>query len=401
MKTIYLDCGMGAAGDMLTAALLGLFPNAQDMLDELNAIGIPDVEYAMEPAVRCGITGTQMHVLVHGAEEHADHHTHEHEHEHEHHHEHHHGGMEEIRHIIADHLSLPDDVRQDALEVFGLLAEAESHVHGVPVTDIHFHEVGTMDAVADIVGVCYLLYALNADEIVASPVCTGSGHVHCAHGILPVPTPATTYLLQDIPIYSGDIPSELCTPTGAALLKYFVDRFGDMPVMRTSAIGYGMGKKEFSSANCVRALLGDTQEESDRVAELSCNVDDMTGEAIGYAVGKLFDAGALDVYTLPIYMKKNRPGVCIRVLCKLTDKEDMARAIFKQTTTLGVCEAVLTRYTLQRETETVDTPYGAIRYKVSDGYGVRRDKPEADDVARVADEQNCSFQQAQTLLEES
>ena len=285
--------------------------------------------------------------------------------------------------------------------MFRLLAEAESHVHGVPVTDIHFHEVGTMDAVADIVSVCLLLYELNADEVIASPVTTGSGHVHCAHGILPVPAPATAYLLRDVPIQSGDVRDELCTPTGAALLKYFVTRFGDMPVLRVSAIGYGMGKKDFQTANCVRAMFGEAQDETDRVAELACNVDDMTGEAIGYAVGKLLECGALDVWTEPIYMKKNRPGTCIRLLCRLGDREQMLRALFKHTSTIGVRASVLTRSTLQRTVETVDTPYGAVRFKVSDGYGVHRDKPEADDAARVADEQDVSFQQAVRLLEDS
>ena len=392
MKTLYLDCSMGAAGDMLSAALIALFPEPQAMLDKLNAVGIPNVEYALEPAVKCGITGLQMRVRVHGEEEH--------EHEHEHHHAHHHSGLRDIRHILCDHLSLPDDVRQGALEVFSLLAEAESHVHGVPVEEIHFHEVGTMDAVADIVAVCLLLYALNVSEVIASPVCTGSGQVRCAHGLLPVPAPATAYLLRDIPIYGGEVHSELCTPTGAALLRYFVTKFGAMPVMRTSAIGYGMGQKDFPAANCVRAMLGDTADETDSVTELSCNVDDMTGEAIGYAVGKLLDAGALDVVTIPIYMKKNRPGVCIQVLCRPSDHETMLREMFRLTSTLGVRECAMTRRTLHRETETVDTPYGPVRFKVSDGYGVHRDKAEADDVARVADARNCSFQEAKSRLEE-
>ncbi len=397
MRTLYLDCGMGAAGDMLSAALLELFPDPQELVDQLNGIGLPNVRFVLEPSVKCGITGSQMHVHVCGAEEHAAYHTHEHEHDHPH--EHHHSGIAGITHILSDHVTLPDDVRRDALAVFDLLAQAESHVHGVPVTDIHFHEVGTMDAVADIVCVCYLIRSLDVQEVLASPVRTGSGHVHCAHGILPVPAPATAYLLRDVPIYSGEIRDELCTPTGAALLKHFVTRFGDMPVLKPTAIGYGMGTKDFPAANCVRAILGETADITDSVFELSCNIDDMTGEAIGYAVGKLFECGALDVFTVPICMKKNRPGTLLCALCKTSDKEAVVQAVFRYTTTLGVRESAVDRYALLRNIETAHTPYGTVRRKVSEGYGVHRIKWEADDIARVADENDCSFAQAQHLLD--
>lgn len=169
-------------------------------------------------------------------------------------HTHHHRGMHEIEHIIED-LKLSQKVRSDVLAVYALIAEAESHVHGVPVTDIHFHEVGTMDAIADITAVCLLMERIAPQQVISSPVHVGSGHVHCAHGILPVPAPATAYILRDVPIYGGGIKGELCTPTGAALLKHFVTSFGNMPVMKTEMIGYGMGKKDFEAANCVRAFL--------------------------------------------------------------------------------------------------------------------------------------------------
>ncbi len=396
MRTLYLDCGMGAAGDMLAAALAELSPDPQETVRQLNAIGIPDVRFSLEPSVKCGIRGSHMHVHVHGTEEHE----HMHECEHEHHHEHHHhSSPDHIAHIISD-LTMPDEVKKDAIAVFDLLAEAESHVHGVEVTDIHFHEVGTMDAVADIVAVCYLLHALNIGEVIASAVNTGSGHVHCAHGILPVPAPATAYLLRGIPIYSGEIRSELCTPTGAALLKYFVTRFGEMPVLRTTAVGYGMGSKDFDIANCLRAMLGESADETDCVLELLCNVDDMTGEAIGYAVKKLEESGALDVYTAPIYMKKNRPGTMICVLCRPFDKETVLSVLFQHTTTIGVRENRMKRYTLDRRIEEKETPYGTIRRKISDGYGVQRIKIEADDIQRIADEQGCSLADAVKLLEE-
>ena len=275
MKTLYLDCGMGAAGDMLTAALWELLPQEDraGFLDELNGLGIPGVRFACEPAVKCGITGTHVTVTVDGREEdehmhehhhhegehdHHDHeHPHEHTHEHGHHHTHHHSGMYDIEHIVSGHLNLPEKVKQDVLAVYGLIAQAESHAHGVPVPDIHFHEVGTMDAVADVTAVCLLMARLAPEQVVVSPVHVGCGQVRCAHGILPVPAPATAHILTGVPIYGGMIQGELCTPTGAALLKHFATRFGDMPVMTLQAVGYGMGKKDFEAANCVRAMLGE------------------------------------------------------------------------------------------------------------------------------------------------
>ena len=253
MRILYLDCGMGAAGDMLSAALLELLPDPDAFVDKLNHIGVPQVEYLPGKAEKCGIVGTHMTVLVNGGEE--DVHMHDHPHEH-HHHDHPHSSMERIEHLVRDHLQISDDVKEDILGVYRLIAQAESHVHGVPVTDIHFHEVGTMDALADIAAVCLLMRELAPDQVVVSPVHVGSGTVKCAHGILPVPAPATALILQGVPTYGGRIDGELCTPTGAALLKHFATRFGDMPVMRTSAIGYGMGKKDFPVANCLRAMLG-------------------------------------------------------------------------------------------------------------------------------------------------
>ena len=402
MSTLYLDCGMGAAGDMLTAALLELLPKPDRFVDKLNTLGIPGVEFRKEKAVKCGITGTHMSVLVHGEEEEADIHHHDHEHEHTHEHEHghhHHSGMHEIEHIVAD-LKLPEKVEKDVLAVYGLIAEAESHAHGVPVSDIHFHEVGTMYAVADITAVCLLMNELAPDEVICSPVHVGSGHVKCAHGILPVPAPATAFILQGVPTYGGGIKGELCTPTGAALLKHFVTRFGDMPVMKTQAIGYGMGKKDFETANCVRAMLGESEDKTDTVLELSCNVDDMTAEEIGFAMDRLFEDGANEVFTIPIGMKKSRPGTLIRVMCKEQDREKMLHLIFKYTSTIGVRETPTHRYILDRRIETVETPYGKVRRKISSGYGVSRTKYEYEDLAQIARGQALSIEEVKKLLED-
>lgn len=377
MKTLYLDCGMGAAGDMLTAALLELLPEKDAFVDELNALGIPGVRFAAEKSEKCGILGTHMTVTIHGEEEGSDH-------------PHRHGSMGDIRSIVSS-LPIPTMVKLDILSVYEEIAQAESHVHGVPVEQIHFHEVGAMDAVADITAVCLLLHRLAPDRIIVSPVHVGSGQVRCAHGILPVPAPATAYLLRGIPIYGGSIAGELCTPTGAALLRHFASEFGQMPIMKVLSIGYGMGKKDFPRANCVRCLLGETEDSRDQIVELRCNVDDMTGEAVGFALEQLLKNGALDAFTLPIGMKKSRPGVLITVLCREEQKEAMVGLLLKHTTTLGVREFPCRRYTLSRAVETVDTPYGPVRKKVSSGYGVRREKIEYEDLARIARAENLSL----------
>lgn len=402
MKTLYLDCGMGAAGDMLAAALLELLPDPGAFVAELNVLGFPGVHIRTEPAVKCGITGTHFAVTVHGQEEgHGQHHHHHHhEHEHKHAHEHHHSGLHEIEHIVQGHLALPERVKRDVSAVYRQLAEAESHAHGIPVSDIHFHEVGTMDAIADITAVCLLMDRLAPGEVIASPVHTGSGQVRCAHGILPVPAPATAYLLRDVPIYGGTVQGELCTPTGAALLKHFVTRFGDMPVMRVSAIGYGCGKKDFEAANCVRALLGETENAAGSVLNLSCNLDDMTAEAVSFAMERLFDAGALEVYTLSAGMKKSRSGLLLRVICRPQDRETIVQTIFRHTSTIGIRESVNRRYVLEREIQTVDTAYGPVRKKISQGFGVTRTKYEYEDLARIAREQNLSLKEAEALVSE-
>lgn len=409
MKTLYLDCSMGAAGDMLAAALLELLPDPDAFVAELNALAIPDVKFSRETSVKCGITGTHLQVTVHGEEEgahdhhHAHSHDHHHDHAHAHHHDHahshhHHASLHDIEHIVRGHLSLPATVADNVMAVYHLIADAESKAHGKSVSEIHFHEVGTMDAIADITAVCLLMHRLAPDEIIVSPVHVGSGQVHCAHGILPVPAPATATILQDVPIYGGSIQGELCTPTGAALLKHFADSFGGMPVMRTSAIGYGMGKKDFPAANCVRALLGERSAASDDVIELCCNIDDMTGEAIGYAFDKLFAAGALDVYTIPIGMKKSRPGHLLHVICREAEKDALVRALFAHTTTIGIRENRFRRYALDRHIETIETSDGPVRRKCSTGYGVSREKFEHDDLARIADAQGLNLREAEARV---
>ena len=456
MKLLYLDCGMGAAGDMLGAALAELLPDdARDAFtSELNAAGILGVHVSLDPSVKCGITGTHLTVTVNGTEEkegghshshehsHHDHqhdhahdhshshdhhqdHSHEHSHSHVHHHDHSHRSLHDIHHIIDD-LKLPEAVRTDILAVYRLIAEAESKAHDKPVSEIHFHEVGTMDAIADIASVCLLLHKLAPDQIIASPIHVGSGQVKCAHGILPVPAPATAYILKDIPIYSGSIQGELCTPTGAALLKHFVTRFDQMPLMTPASTGYGMGTKDFPAANCVRAILGESfaENQAETICELSCNVDDMTGEDIAFAIETFLQNGALDAFTVPCTMKKGRPGVLVTVLCKDPDQKQMTKLILQHTTTLGVRSAEKKRWILSRtESETVIpddvlanvTVPGmpaeskahelkttgndcTIRSKTSTGFGITRNKYEHDDLEKIARTYGLTLAQVRALL---
>ena len=379
MKILYLDCSMGAAGDMLTGALLELLPDPDKFVREFNALGIPGVEMIREKAVRCGIQGTHVSIRVNGVEEGEDMPAH-----------HAHRGMEEIGQIFSG-LPVSESVRSHARAVYSLIAQAESHVHGIPVTEIHFHEVGTMDAVADVTAVCMLMEQLAPEAVAATPVHVGSGTVRCAHGILPVPAPATAYLLQGIPIYGGQIRGELCTPTGAALLKHFVDSFGDLFPMQLLATGYGMGRKEFPQANCVRAMLGEREGRRDQAVELSCSVDDMTGEQIGFALERFLEAGALDAYTAAIGMKKGRPGTLIRVLCRREEEQKLVSLIFRHTTTLGLRRELQDRYVLDRSLREVKSPYGIIRRKDSHRWGVTRQKYEYEDLAGIARERDMSL----------
>ncbi len=389
MKILYIECNMGAAGDMLMSALSELHPNLENFIQRLNALKIPGVAVKRNVSVKCGITGTHVDVTVHG--HHEDAHMHEQ-------HEHHHTGMCEIEHIVS-HFELPQKIKNDILSVYRIIAEAESHVHGVSVDEIHFHEIGSMDAVADITGVCMLINELAPEKIVVSPVCTGFGQVKCAHGILPVPAPAAAYILRDIPIYGGNTEGELCTPTGAALLKYFADEFNAMPVMRVSKTGYGMGKKDFETANCVRAMIGITGDVSETVTEISCNIDDMSAEELGFAFEKIMDSGALDVFTVPIGMKKNRQGILLTCLCRKEDTEKISEVIFRYTSTIGLRMSEKKRKTLERQSEIIKTKYGDIRIKRSRGFGTERVKAEYDDTAAVAEKLGISINDARKLIE--
>lgn len=397
MKTIYFDCGMGAAGDMLAAALYELLPEEQrvSFLSAMNVL-IPGVSVCVERSVKCGVAGTHFCVTIHGETEVSED-VPPGEHAIQNEREHHHGQeLCQIRQTISA-LNLPNIVKENIRNVYHLLASAESEAHGEPIEQIHFHEVGELDAIADIAAVCLLLHTLAPERIIASPVHVGSGQVRCAHGILPIPAPATAILLKGVPIYGGTIRGELCTPTGSALLKHFCT-FGELPHLTISQIGYGMGTKDFEAANCVRALLGETDDAQEAILELCCNLDDMTPEAIGFAIERLWESPVLDVFTSPIGMKKNRPGTLLTCLCRRQDAEQIVRLLFRHTTTLGIRQHVCDRYTLSRSVREVEFGGEPFRVKRSSGWGVQREKVEYEDAARFARANDLSFSEASEII---
>lgn len=394
MKRLYFQCAMGCSGDMLFGALLELLPEPEAWLERFHQAGIPGVRAVVTPCQKCGITATQVSIHIDGqlaeaAQEPchvpAVHHAHRH--------------LGEITEWIRS-LRIPDSVREHAIAVYQLLAQAESRVHGQEMEHVHFHEVGSLDAVADIVGVCWLLDILRPDEIWASPVAVGTGTVRCAHGVLPVPAPATAELLKGIPWYSGEVSGELCTPTGAALLKHFVHRFGDSPTMVTEKIGMGAGHKDFTQANLLRAFWGEAPEGTFQAMELCCNLDDMTGEDVGYALEQLWAAQPLDVWTVAAQMKKNRPGVVLHLLCPLAEQEKFARLLLQHTTTAGVRCHPVERYVMDTQFTQAETGYGSVRVKHYTGYGVTKSKVEFSDLAQVAQHQGVSLERVRRSLAE-
>lgn len=422
MKILYLDLSMGVAGDMLMGALASLLDEAKqsEFLKKLNGAGIPGVTVSLACDKKCGIAGKHADVRVHGeTEKSEDIHRHDTEHINDGHnhdgkdemqnehglhnhgtHNHFHASMSEITEII-NKLEVSDRVKKEIENVYRRIADAESRVHGMDASVVHFHEVGMMDALADITGCALLFEMLDADCIIASPVNTGYGQVKCAHGILPVPAPATALLLRDIPCYGGSIEGELTTPTGAALICNYVNSFGNMPLMQIDNIGYGTGHKDFEAANVVRAILGKTADKEDKIIEMNCNLDDITAEEAGYVMKLLMENGAKDVYTVPVTMKKSRPGIILGVLCKPSDKDKLAELIFKHTTTIGIRYSEKERMVMDRINQTVHTKYGDVNIKVSEGFGVKKYKAEYEDLKRIADEKNISFSQIKESIYKS
>ncbi|MFZ5981155.1 MAG: nickel pincer cofactor biosynthesis protein LarC [Candidatus Zixiibacteriota bacterium] len=375
MKTLYFDCFSGISGDMILGALVDAGLDIEVLKTELAKLKLTGYEIRADKVVKKGITGTKVEVTVTGEQKHRH--------------------LKDILKII-DESELKPDVKNISRKIFTNLAAAEAKVHDTEIDKVHFHEVGAVDSIVDIVGAVIGLKELGVENVYASRVHTGSGFVDCQHGRMPVPAPATTELLRDIPVYSMGVESELTTPTGAAVLKSLALAFGPMPAMKIIGVGYGAGSKEFAELpNLLRVYLGEVnldRFENDEVALLETNLDDMNPEFFEYVTEKLMAEGALDVFTVPIIMKKSRPGAILNVLCEPDRIEKLLPIIFAETTTLGVRLHRVGRCKLARKIIEVETKYGMVRVKIGQTVGdnplIRNITPEYEDCKKIAREKN-------------
>jgi hypothetical protein len=392
-RTLYLDCFAGASGDMFIGALLDCGLDFEFLKSELGKLGVEGYELSLTRVDRSGISAAKLDVHVHSDQ---------HSHDHDHHHHHSHRHLSEIKRIIASS-QLPEHVKDRAQTIFQRIGEAEAKIHNIPIEKVHFHEVGAIDSIVDIVGACIALDALQIERIIASPLHLGSGTFKCAHGTYPVPGPATAELLKGVPIYSKDIEGELVTPTGAAIVSTLAESYGQMPMMRIEKTGYGAGTRDYPKfPNVLRAIIGELEEDADRtpttVTIIEANIDDLSAQVFGHLMEVVLAAGALDIFYTPVQMKKNRPGVLLTLLCKPEDRERMCEIIFRETTTLGVRHRNERREVLNREFVTVETEYGSIGIKVSraqDGRVVNA-SPEFDDCRAAAEMHQAPLRDVQT-----
>lgn len=356
-KILYFDCLSGISGDMSIAAMLNLGVEEEYLRSQLALLDFHEFSLEIKPDVRKGIAGTRF--IVTSVHDHDHHHNHEHQHLHGHHHHRH---LSDIQKIINDS-TLSADVKELSLKIFEGIAIAEAKVHGSTKDKVHFHEVGAVDSIVDIVGFAICFCAIKPDRVYCSPINTGSGTVKCDHGIMPVPAPATAELLSGIPIYSAYVQKELTTPTGAAIARVVVDEFCDMPAMKISAIGYGLGTRDNDLPNVLRIIQAESESVSESLMLLETNIDDMSGELLGNCFDVLMNAGALDVFATPIIMKKNRPAYKLSVLCSQVKKAEIEEVIYRNTSTLGIREIKVNRSELERTTVTVSTQWGDVRIK--------------------------------------
>ena len=349
MRTLYFDCFAGISGDMTLGALVGAGVDPHALKENLALLGVEGFEVTFDAADRSGISAVRAHVRV-------EHEPHQHRH------------LSDILKII-DGSRLSAGVKEGASKIFRRLAEAEARVHNVPVERIHFHEVGALDAIVDVVGACIGFELLGIERFVCSPLHVGSGTVEMEHGRFPVPPPAVAELLRDAPIYSTDIKGELVTPTGAAIVASVCESFGPLPLMRVSGTGYGAGKREYQNfPNVLRLIVGETEEaegEDERLLMVETNIDDASPQVVGHLMELAFARGALDCYFTPVQMKKNRPGVLISILCPLRERDAIFKLLFEETTTIGARYYEVGRRALAREIIEVETEFGKLDVKVA------------------------------------
>ncbi|MBI5468681.1 MAG: nickel pincer cofactor biosynthesis protein LarC [Deltaproteobacteria bacterium] len=372
MKIIYFDCPMGISGDMCLGALIDLGVDFKMVLRELKKLPVDRIDIKLGKVLRHSITGTTFRVRLTES--------------------HHHRTFKDIKSIIKKSALTPV-VKDLSVKIFGIIAEAEGKVHGVAPDKVHFHEVGAMDSIIDIVGASVAITSLKADSIFSSPVALGSGWADTMHGRIPIPAPATIEILKGVPVASSTAPFELTTPTGAAILKAVASGYGPMPSMTIEKTGYGAGKKDFKgSANILRVITGKTtealpaRENTENLTVIETNIDDMSPQVSGYLMDRLFAAGARDVFFTPVQMKKSRPGVLLTVLADPEQKMRILDMIFEESTSIGVRSYPVERHCLERKTVRVKTPYGTVSVKVSvrDGRAVNA-QPEYEECRALAE----------------
>ena len=349
MRTLYFDCFAGISGDMTLGALVGAGCDARALTEHLALLGVEGFEVSFDKAERSGISAVRAHVRIEKEE-----------HKHRH--------LSHILKIIGDS-RLPDGVKERASNIFRRLGEAEARVHNVPVERVHFHEVGAVDAIVDVVGACIGFELLGIERFVCSPLHVGSGTVEMEHGRFPVPPPAVAELLRGAPVYSTEIAGELVTPTGAAIVSTVCETFGPLPPMRIEATGYGAGTREYENfPNVLRVLVGETEGASagdETLLMIETNIDDASPQIVGSLMEKSLAEGALDCYFTSVQMKKNRHGVLVSILCRPSEREKFLALLFRETTTLGARHYEVRRRALERETFSVETAYGPIDVKAA------------------------------------
>ncbi|MFZ5352496.1 MAG: nickel pincer cofactor biosynthesis protein LarC [Bacillota bacterium] len=378
MKVLYFDCFSGISGDMTLGALLDLGIEEALLKDKLKLLKLEGYEIKTEKKLKNGIMGTELTVLLKDDKHEHDHdhgHNHVHHHEHEvhkghhhehihHHHAHEHRSYRDILKLIEDS-ELNMNIKALSKKIFNVIAEAEAKIHGKAVEEVHFHEVGAVDSIVDIVGAAICIDALKVEDIMFSKIPLSTGFVKCQHGIFPVPAPATMEILKGVPVYYNNAGFELVTPTGAAIVKALGTDFGMPEDVEIESIGYGLGKKTYEVPNVLRAIIFNTvKKNSEKVVQINTNIDDMTGEQLGFLMEKLMQEGALDAYFTGISMKKNRPAVMLSVLCSCDKKEYFTSLLLKYSSTFGVRYSYMEREVLARKTISIDTEYGCMRVKL-------------------------------------
>lgn len=443
MKQLYLECYSGISGDMTVAALLDLGADEAVLRKVLSSLSVDGFKIKISRVKKAGIDACDFDVVLdqehdnhdhdmeylhgHDSHDHEHEHSHEHSHDHdrEHHHEHDHShdhhhdenhghhehshehhhdhghthhehrGLQDVLDII-DGADMTPHAKELARKIFDVLANAEAKAHGVPLNQVHFHEVGAVDSIVDIISVAVLIDQLGINEIVVPFLCEGHGTVRCQHGILPIPVPAVAAIMEQhhLPMQFTNVKGELVTPTGAAIVAALATAKELPKQFSVKKIGLGAGKREYERPSLVRAMIIESQsEEQDLIYKLESNIDDTTGEALGYAMEQLLAAGARDVHYFPVFMKKNRPGYQLNVICDEAQIDTMEEIIFKETTTIGIRRIAMERSVLKRRLETRQTTYGTVQVKVVEVAGELRVYPEYESIAKICREEKLSYQQ--------